>query len=217
LSPYSNTLVVEICQQSYGGALRTIALAGTDGISTWNCKAICTYQPVVVPVSRTTLGRLFNVSGSTVDAYNDLCHAAQFCAFDIGVESLEDTFLSKSSNRSESADYCIQCLNMAEMSTRTFVCPKLLCAIEHPSTLSFDAMTFESSNEYFIAYFAAKVCSIVVNVAHSSTSVDTFSSADAWASFIQSSQSNKSAIKTFQATTVGETKIVLKWVHHVMV
>merc|ERR1712174_138291 len=66
---YANWLIVEVNQICYGGILRTIALGFTEGISSWKVEALCTFQPLVVPVGRSTLGRLFNVLGSTIDAY----------------------------------------------------------------------------------------------------------------------------------------------------
>merc|ERR1712203_417861 len=62
-------LIVEVNQICYGGILRTIALGFTEGISSWKVEALCTFKPLVVPVGRSTLGRLFNVLGATIDAY----------------------------------------------------------------------------------------------------------------------------------------------------
>merc|ERR1712187_765300 len=53
----------------YGGILRTIALGFTEGISSWKVESLCTFRPLVVPVGRSTLGRLFSVLGATIDAY----------------------------------------------------------------------------------------------------------------------------------------------------
>jgi F0F1-type ATP synthase beta subunit len=66
---YANCLLVEVNQICYGGIVRTIALGFTEGISSWKVESLCTYQPLVVPVGRSTLGRLFNVLGATIDAY----------------------------------------------------------------------------------------------------------------------------------------------------
>merc|ERR1711933_581396 len=66
---YANWLLVEVNQICYGGVLRTIALGFTEGISSWKVEALCTFQPLVVPVGRSTLGRLFSVLGATIDAY----------------------------------------------------------------------------------------------------------------------------------------------------
>merc|ERR1712187_31207 len=69
---YENWLIVEVNQICYGGILRTIALGFTEGISSWKVEALCTLQPLVVPVGRSTLGRLFNVLGATIDAYVEI-------------------------------------------------------------------------------------------------------------------------------------------------
>merc|ERR1712066_540932 len=69
---YSNWLVLEVNQICYGGILRTIALGFTEGISSWKVGVFCNFQPLVVPVGRSTLGRLFNVLGSTIDSYLEL-------------------------------------------------------------------------------------------------------------------------------------------------
>merc|ERR1712066_449718 len=69
---YSNWLVLEVNQICYGGILRTISLGFTEGISSWKVGVFCNFQPLVVPVGRSTLGRLFNVLGSTIDSYLEL-------------------------------------------------------------------------------------------------------------------------------------------------
>merc|ERR1712203_148619 len=66
---YANWLIVEVNQICYGGIVRTIALGFTEGISSWKVESLCTFQPLVVPVGRSTLGRLFSVLGATIDAY----------------------------------------------------------------------------------------------------------------------------------------------------
>merc|ERR1711933_467793 len=66
---YANWLIVEVNQICYGGILRTIALGFTEGISSWKVESLCTFRPLVVPVGRSTLGRLFSVLGATIDAY----------------------------------------------------------------------------------------------------------------------------------------------------
>lgn len=69
---YNNWLVAEVSQLCTGGILRAIALATTDGFSTWRVSMLLCYQPVVVPVGRIALGRIFNVVGSTIDPYIEL-------------------------------------------------------------------------------------------------------------------------------------------------
>merc|ERR1712048_1177714 len=69
IKAYANGLLVEVNQICYGGLLRTIALGFTEGISSWKVESLCTLQALVVPVGRSTLGRLFNVLGAAIDAY----------------------------------------------------------------------------------------------------------------------------------------------------
>jgi len=75
---YANFLVCEISQLCYGGVLRSVALAATEGLCTWDVKFTNLYQPVVVPVGRISLGRIFNVTGSSIDQYMDLVTSSCF-------------------------------------------------------------------------------------------------------------------------------------------
>ena len=75
---YANCLVAEVSQLSYGGVLRGIALGSTDGLCTWRCTFLMGYQPVIVPVGRVGLGRIFNVCGSVIDPYMELTLSSQF-------------------------------------------------------------------------------------------------------------------------------------------
>ena len=75
---YANCCVAEISQLSYGGVLRAIALASTDGLCTWRCTFLMGFQPVIVPVGRIGLGRIFNVVGAVVDPYMELTMSAAF-------------------------------------------------------------------------------------------------------------------------------------------
>jgi len=75
---YANCLVGELSQLCYGGVLRAVALASTDGLSTWRVAFLMTFQPVVVVCGRIALGRIFNVVGSVVDRYIELSLSSQF-------------------------------------------------------------------------------------------------------------------------------------------
>ena len=77
---YGNCCTAEISQLSYGGVLRAIALASTDGLCTWRCTFLMGFQPVIVPVGRVGLGRIFNVVGAVVDPYMELTQSCQFYA-----------------------------------------------------------------------------------------------------------------------------------------
>merc|ERR1712176_1667048 len=83
---YANWLLVEVNQICYGGIVRTIALGFTEGISSWKVEALCTFQPLVVPVGRSTLGRLFNVLGATIDAYMGLDELPAYAEYPSSLE-----------------------------------------------------------------------------------------------------------------------------------
>lgn len=90
---YHNFLVAEISQLCFGGLLRAVALGATEGLSTWNVSFINLYQPVVVPVGRLSLGRIFNVTGSAIDRFVDLASSSCFgltpqLSFDKSIMSL---------------------------------------------------------------------------------------------------------------------------------
>ena len=72
---YANWCCVEVSQVGFGGKLRGISLGITEGLSSWRVTSYFTYQPLIVPVGRAVLGRLFNVLGSTIDPYLELTPA----------------------------------------------------------------------------------------------------------------------------------------------
>lgn len=59
-------LVLEVAQQLGDGVVRTVALGATDGLVRGDA-VTGTGGPVLVPVGRATLGRIFNVLGDPVD------------------------------------------------------------------------------------------------------------------------------------------------------
>jgi len=68
---YANWLIVEVSQISIGGVIRSIALGTTDGLTTWQVFIQPIYQAVSLLVGKSTLGRIFNVVGSSIDGYID--------------------------------------------------------------------------------------------------------------------------------------------------
>merc|ERR1711933_569207 len=86
---YANWLLVEVNQICYGGIVRTIALGFTEGISSWKVEALCTFQPLVVPVGQSTLGRLFNVLGATIDAYNGIDELPIYSDYPVSFDQYE--------------------------------------------------------------------------------------------------------------------------------
>jgi F-type H+-transporting ATPase subunit beta len=69
---YQNSIVVEISAILPGGILRCISLGQTEGFNSYNTVGLINYQPIVYPVGRNVLGRLFNVTGSCIDLYNEV-------------------------------------------------------------------------------------------------------------------------------------------------
>ena len=93
---YINWLVVELSQLCYRGVLRAIALGTTDGLCTWRVNFLMGLQPVIVPVGRITLGRIYNVVGSVIDLFTEQPLSSQYnivTSIDLGllVESTADT------------------------------------------------------------------------------------------------------------------------------
>jgi len=78
LKTYATSLVAELSQLCYKGVCRAVAFGTTDGLCTCVCTFLNGLQPVIVPVGRITLGRIFNVVGSIIDPYLDLSLASQF-------------------------------------------------------------------------------------------------------------------------------------------
>ena len=78
IKSYASCLVAELSQLCYKGVLRTIALGSTDGLCTWRCTFVMGLEPVIVPVGRIALGRIFNVVGSIIDPYMELSLSSQF-------------------------------------------------------------------------------------------------------------------------------------------
>jgi hypothetical protein len=78
IKSYASWLVAELSQLCYKGVLRRIALGSTDGLCTWRVAFVMGFQPVIVPVGRIALGRIFNVVGSIIDPYMELSLSSQF-------------------------------------------------------------------------------------------------------------------------------------------
>ena len=75
---YANSVVAEVSQQLYGGLFRCVSLGPTEGLSTWSCGVKFIFQPVVIPVGKLCLGRIFNVLGTSVDLYEDLSQSVSY-------------------------------------------------------------------------------------------------------------------------------------------
>jgi F-type H+-transporting ATPase subunit beta len=60
------TLVLEVAQHLGGGDVRTVAMSSTDGLQR-GMEVKDTEAPIMVPVGKETLGRMFNVTGQVID------------------------------------------------------------------------------------------------------------------------------------------------------
>jgi hypothetical protein len=80
MKSYANCLIGELSQVCYGSVLRAIALSSTQCLCTWRSLALFGLQPAVVGVGKLTLGRIFNVVGSVIDPYIELCVSCSFCS-----------------------------------------------------------------------------------------------------------------------------------------
>jgi len=136
---YANCLVGELSQLCYGGVLRAIALGSTDALCTWRCLSLIGLQPVIVPVGKVTLGRIFNVVGSVIDPYIELCNSCQFNkSIFVVKESFVESDLLDLTYALQYPNHVIQISqshNLAELSHlaqlfRTLICEKQLLSFD---------------------------------------------------------------------------------------
>jgi len=76
LSCYSNYVPAELAIISKGGISRAISLAPNEGLSVSSSIVICTFQACITPVGTSTLGRIMNVVGGSLDQFYDIRPAA---------------------------------------------------------------------------------------------------------------------------------------------
>jgi hypothetical protein len=81
LRTFANFVIAELSLLCPGGIGRAISLGNTDGLSTKNTIFNMSYQPLIVPVGCTTLGRILSVSGSLLDPYVDIFVCSQHQSF----------------------------------------------------------------------------------------------------------------------------------------
>lgn len=80
LKSYASCLLAELSQLCYKALLRAVALASTDGASSFHMGAPLTHRALAVPVGRIGLGRIFNVLGSVVDGLHEMSFAAMMAS-----------------------------------------------------------------------------------------------------------------------------------------
>ena len=86
MKSYSNFVGSEVSQLCYKGIIRSITLGSTNGISTYECPFIYLLAPLIVSVGIISLGRMFNVLGSSIDSYFELSLSIQFSLFNFGTK-----------------------------------------------------------------------------------------------------------------------------------
>ena len=69
---YNASLVSEVSQLSSTGVLRTICLSDTGGLTAIYPLVLPIASPMVIPIGQSVLGRLFNVTASSMDGYLEL-------------------------------------------------------------------------------------------------------------------------------------------------
>lgn len=68
---YCNLVTCEVSQLCSGGIIRCVSLGLTEGINSTDTDSLLNNQPVVMPSGRSALGRIFNVTGASLDFYLD--------------------------------------------------------------------------------------------------------------------------------------------------
>ena len=68
---YFNLVTCEISQLCTGGIIRCVSFGLTEGINSSGTGSLFSNQPVVMPSGRSSLGRIFNVTGASLDFYLD--------------------------------------------------------------------------------------------------------------------------------------------------
>ena len=86
------TLVMEVAQQIGSGVVRCIMLAASEGLHK-DMEVVATGGAISVPVGEKCLGRLFNVTGETIDGLEDLSGAEHW-----GIHRRPPDFEDQSSN-----------------------------------------------------------------------------------------------------------------------
>jgi len=71
-NPYNTSLLAELSQLCNAGVMRSIALGSTDALCSYHCPVNMCLQPVMVPVGRIALGRIFKVTGTVIDGHASL-------------------------------------------------------------------------------------------------------------------------------------------------
>ena len=85
---YESSIISEVSQLSSSGILRTICLSNTLGLNTHRPLIQIISSPMVIPIGQSVLGRLFNVTASSMDLYIELLQSSPWTSSPMVVESL---------------------------------------------------------------------------------------------------------------------------------
>jgi F-type H+-transporting ATPase subunit beta len=69
---YRSSSILEISQLCYNSCVRSISLSTTESVSNATTRINIIYSPILLPVGLSVLGRLFNVTASSMDGYLEL-------------------------------------------------------------------------------------------------------------------------------------------------
>jgi len=75
--PDGERLVLEVQQHLNGGLVRTVAMSATEGLRR-GAEVRGTGNPIMVPVGKPTLGRIFNVTGDAVDGQGPVASGERY-------------------------------------------------------------------------------------------------------------------------------------------
>ncbi|MCL4396438.1 MAG: F0F1 ATP synthase subunit beta [Chloroflexi bacterium] len=88
VSEQGKHLILEVQQHLGDNWVRTVAMDTSDGLRR-GMQAVDTGEPISVPVGQATLGRIFNVTGQTIDQ-GEAVHAEKYYAIHRAAPSFED-------------------------------------------------------------------------------------------------------------------------------
>ena len=84
---YETSIISEVSQLSPSGIIRTICLSNTLGLDTLRPFVRLISSPMIIPIGQSVLGRLFNVTASSMDLYIELLQCAPWSRSSSVVES----------------------------------------------------------------------------------------------------------------------------------
>jgi hypothetical protein len=111
------------------------------------------YNPVRVPVSLVTLGRLFNVVGASVDAYADVCFSSSFCVYPTSTSSSSSKEILFSVGHIGNSHSCYVVSFQITASSTVVV---IWDVLDHGKSSGFESL--DAYCVFFIYYFSALTC-----------------------------------------------------------